>query len=183
MRDSQKVFDELLALKIREGDHRAFELLVKRWNKSLIAFVYRFTHDFEVSKDIIQECWISIYQGLNKLQEPEKIKPWMYRIAHNKTIDYLRKHSKTTSTDFPEDVQAEEKSDEVDDRVELIRKLINQLPAQQKAILTLFYLERQPIKEIANILKVPIGTIKSRIFYAREKLKRKYKEVYNETYR
>lgn len=166
-----KVFDELLVIRCNEGDNKAFELLVKRWNKKLLAFTYRYIKDFDVSKDIVQESWVSIFKGLSKLKEPSKFHSWAFRITYNKVMDQLRGNQKNEaileSNEFEESEEIETDSDEIN-----ITTYLDQLPIEQRTILTLFYLEELSILDITGILNIPAGTVKSRIFYAREKLKK-----------
>lgn len=177
--NKDKVFDELLILKCQEGDTKAFELLIKRWNKKLIYFACKFTHDIVVAQDVAQNTWIAIHKGLYKLQDPSKFSTWAFRITYNKTMDALRS-TKAKSEVLLEDNIDIEDAIEPDDSWNTISELLKKLPEQHQLILTLFYLEQQSVKDIATVLKLPEGTIKSRIFYARELLKRKYKEVNHE---
>ncbi len=164
----ESVFDELLILKIKEGDATAFELLVKRWNKKLLAFVFRYVNDFESSKDIVQDSWTAIYKGVSSLKEPSKFKTWAFRITYNKIMDYL--NSLKRQREVLE--HANDENEEEPEEFFNLQKLLETLPSVQKTILTLFYLEEQSVKQISDILQMPQGTVKSRIFYAREKLKK-----------
>lgn len=179
--DKNKIFDELLILKCHEGDTKAFELLIKRWNKKLIYFASKFTHDVETAHDVVQNAWIAIHKGIYKLQDPSKFSTWAFRITYNKSMDALRSAKTKGEVMFDEQVDIEDKI-ESDDSWNTIDELLKKLPQQHKLILTLFYLEQQSIKQIAAVLKLPEGTVKSRVFYARELLKRKYKEVQHEKY-
>ena len=180
--NTDKIFDELLILKFREGDTKAFELLINRWNKKLISFAYKITHDMESAHDIAQESWISIHKCLGRLQEPSKFSSWAFRIAYNKSMDYLRQEKKQNQTELLPDHEELTTNESDIDNWSTVSSLMEHLPIQHKTILVLFYLEKQSIKEIAVILELPEGTVKSRIFYARELLKRKYKEVQNEKF-
>lgn len=180
--NKDKIFDELLIFKCREGDQKAFSLLISRWNKKLVFFAYKFTNDIESARDIAQESWISIHKGLNNLNDPAKFSTWAFRITYNKSMDYLRQQQRASQI---ETMPAENTDDELEDYHDdaaTVSELLSKMPAQHKTILTLFYLEQQSIRQIASILKLPEGTIKSRIYYAREFLKRKYKEVKNEAH-
>lgn len=177
--NKDKIFDELLILKCHEGDYRAFALLIKRWNKKLIYFACKFTHDIETAQDVVQNAWIAIHKGLYKLQDPSKFSTWAFRITYNKSMDALRSAKNKSEVTLNEKMDVEDSIEE-DDSWNTISDLLKKLPEQYKLILTLFYLEQQSVKQIASVLKLPEGTVKSRIFYARELLKRKYKEVNHE---
>jgi len=172
----EAVFDELLVLKVQDGDAKAFSLIVNRWNKRLISFAYKIVHDVDVSKDVVQDTWVAAFKNISRLKDAGKFSSWIFRLTHNKAIDIIRKQQlKTTEIedDIVEDVAE-------DDQWKNVERQLKILPADQKLILTLFYLEQQSLKQIADILKLPTGTVKSRLFYARENLKKKYKEVYYE---
>ena len=162
------IFDELILLKIKQGDTRAFEILVKRWNKRLLSFTYKYTKSTEIAKDIVQDSWLAVYKGIDKLKDPSKFSTWTFRIVYNKIMDWAKNQQKeqTYANEVAGSDEVEERTEEID-----INQFLEKLPSAQKAILTLFYLEKQSIKQIAEILDVPSGTIKSRIFYARERLK------------
>lgn len=177
--NKDKIFDELLILKCHEGDTKAFRLLIKRWNKKLIYFACKFTHDVESAQDVVQNSWIAIHKGLHKLQDPSKFTTWAFRITYNKSMDALRSSRNKNEVALNDQADFEEVKEE-DDSWNTISDLLKKLPEQHKLILTLFYLEQQSVKQIASVLKLPEGTVKSRIFYARELLKRKYKEVNHE---
>ncbi len=165
----ESVFDELLILKIKEGDTKAFELLVKRWNKKLLAFTVKYIKDSETSKDIVQESWTSIYKGISKLKESSKFSTWAFRITYNKIMDHLRQAMK--QKEVIDNIDIEEENGDTEGEID-IGKLLETLPATQKMILVLFYLEGQSIKQISEITGTPQGSVKSKLFYAREKLKK-----------
>lgn len=176
MTKKDAIFDELLVLKVQDGDSKAFGLLVNRWNKRLISFANKIVHDVDIAKDVVQDTWVAAYKNMNRLNDARKFSSWIFRLTHNKAIDTIREQKLKTTT-FEADI-IEEKIE--DDPWMPIERQLKRLPADQKIILTLFYLEQQSLKQIAEILKLPAGTVKSRLFYARENLKKKYKEVYYE---
>lgn len=181
--DKDKILDELLIYKCRDGDQKAFGLLIKRWNRKLISFAYKFSRDMDSARDIAQESWISIHKGLNRLNDPAKFSTWAFRIVYNKSMDHLRSQQKQSQIEASSDeIVDNELNDHHHHDAATVSELLAKLPVQHKTVLTLFYLEQQSIRDIASILKLPEGTVKSRIFYARELLKRIYKEVKNETH-
>lgn len=183
--ESAKVLEELLLIKSQQGDRKALSLLVKKWHPKVVRHAQFIVHDHEAAQDIAQECWHSVVKGLSRLQDPSRFGSWILRITHNKAIDWIRKNKKepeeellevykdTGETDLPE------LSSEMTE-VEKVKKILTILPDQHRLILTLFYLEEQSLKDISRILSLPKGTVKSRLFYARELLKKKYKEVHHE---
>ncbi|GAA0893834.1 sigma-70 family RNA polymerase sigma factor [Fulvivirga kasyanovii] len=180
--DKDKILDELLIYKCRDGDQKAFGLLIKRWNRKLISFAYKFIRDMDSARDVAQESWLSIHKGLNKLNDPAKFSTWAFRIVYNKSMDHLRSQQKQSEIEASTNEVANDELDDYHTDATTVSELLGKLPVQHKTVLTLFYLEQQSIRDIASILKLPEGTVKSRIFYARELLKRKYKELKNETH-
>ena len=170
---SDKILDELLVLQAQDGDNKSLAILVKRWHKKLVAYCYKQTNDLEVSKDIVQESWQAIIKSIRTLKDPAKFRVWAFRIVHNKVVSWIR------------DIQKERTMEqEVINEADLliaeepdfgpIRRAINQLPENQKEILNLFYHHDYSVQEIAEILKLSSGTVKSRLFYARQKVKEYY---------
>jgi len=178
--NKEKVFNELLVLQSQQGNTKAFELLVKRWNKRLISFAYKYLKNIDQAKDVVQDSWISIHKGLSRLSSPKKFNTWAFRITYNKVMDEFRKKNEFISDEGLEVAESEELATIDTDKWLSVADILKQLPPAHKSILKLFYLEQQSIKEISVILALPEGTVKSRIFYARELLKKKYKEVYYE---
>jgi len=176
----EKVFTELLVMQSQKGNTKAFELLVKRWNKRLISFAYKYLKDIDQAKDIAQDSWISIHKGLNRLSDPTKFNTWAFRITYNKIMDEFRKKNEFISDEGLEVAENTELETIETERWSSVAEIIKKLSPAHKSILKLFYLEQQSIKKISSILALPEGTVKSRIFYARELLKKKYKEDYYE---
>jgi len=181
----KKVFDGLLVLQCQNGDKKAFSLLVKRWHLKLCKQAFWYVKDPEVAKDIAQDCWTIIYKRIYNLQEPNSFGSWALTIVHRKSIDWLRKEknadkklhayyedSKTSYDTVKDDTPISDDNNFTStDNIKVIMKAIKNLPQNLQIILRLFNLEECSINEISSILKISKGTVKSRLFYAREKLK------------
>ncbi len=173
---TKKVFDSLLVIQCQSGDKKSFTLLVKRWHIRLCKHAYRYTHDVEASKDIVQDSWQIIMKRIHSIKNPNSFGSWALTIVTRKSLDWLRKN-KVESAQLTEYLDMNKES-MVDDTVNtnetviiILKKAIYQLPANHQIVLTLFYTEEYSIQEIANILHISVGTVKSRLFTAREKLK------------
>lgn len=173
---SNNILDELLVLQAQDGDNQSLAILVKRWHKKLIAYCYKQTNDIEVSKDLVQESWQSIIKGINSLNDPAKFRVWAFRIVHNKVVSWIRKVQKERAMGHEIINENDLEVNEVPD-FGPIRRAVNLLPENQKTILTLFYHHNYSIQEIAEILSVSKGTVKSRLFYARQKVKEYYQTL------
>lgn len=166
--ESHRVFDELLILRAQNSDAKALELLIKRWHKTFLKYATRILKNQTVAQDIMQESWIAIVKNLKNLNNPAHFSPWAYRIIHNKAMDEFRKQKKEIK---PEEESIGTEMVE-DDRLEKVIHHLNAMERGDKYIMTLYYLEEMPIAEIAFVLSIPPGTVKSRLFHARNKLKK-----------
>ena len=169
-----QVFDELLVLQYKAGDTKALTLLIKRWHKRITLYAFRNTRNMEASKDITQDVWIVAMQGLKRLKSNTKIGSWLLSITHNKSMDWLRQKEKDRQVEPVEHEPVGAHSQ--DERLQQMRLALKQLNTDHHNILSLFYLEGFTILEIMQILKLSKGTVKSRLFYARESLKKELKQ-------
>jgi RNA polymerase sigma-70 factor (ECF subfamily) len=172
----RQVFDEWLVLSYKSGNSRAMALLVRRWNPKLILHIYYRTNDLEVSKDIAQDCWIAILNGLPKLREPSDFGVWALRIANNKAVDWIRKQQKERimlDYNHHHNLPDEMSGDEKDARLAAIREAYKQLDNRYRMLLNLHYRQGLGIRQMARILNISEGTVKSRLFKARSELKKK----------
>jgi len=170
---SNKILDELLVLHAQDGDNKSLELLVKRWHKKLVGYCYKQTNDLEASKDLVQESWQAIIKGIKSLKDPAKFRIWAFRIVHNKVISWIRERQKERILE-QEVVQEIEYSMGEEPDFGPIRRAIDKLPNEQKTILTFFYQHNYSLKEISEILNINVGTVKSRLYHARQKVKKYY---------
>ena len=171
---SDKHIDSNLVEAYQSGDQKALVTLVKRWHMVFCEKAYWIVKDSDVSKDIAQECWQTIIDKINKLNDPSSFGSWAIRIVYNKSFDALRKKNK----EFRKlnELQYEQSNYEevYDERTNLKRQLfsaIQNLSEDHQMVIRLFYLEEYSLKEISKALEISIGTTKSRLFHAREKLK------------
>lgn len=173
----EKILDSWLVMQTREGNKKALTMLVKRWHKKLCRQAYWYTNDMDAAKDIAQDCWPSIIKNLKKLKDTSSFGSWALSIVTRKSIDSLRKNKREKKhLEFYFESNNSRLVDKEDstadgDAIGLLRASIQNLPVQQQLILNLFYLEELSLKQISEILDIPIGTVKSRLFNAREQLK------------
>lgn len=172
---TDKILDELLIVRLKDNDRKALSLLVKRWHNKLIWQSYQVIKDTDEAQDIVQDSWQAIIAGIIQLKDISSYKSWMYRIIRNKSIDRIRQlqRERKMKEGLGEEVQYEntQETSTKENEVALVRKFIEKLPHDLKEVLTLFYLNTQSVDEISGILGVPKGTVKSRLFRAREQLK------------
>ncbi len=177
-RTQEDIEDELLVLKCQDGDGEALEVLVARWQPRLVRLAWRLTAEREAARDVVQDAWLAIVRKLKRLDDPARFRPWAYRIVTNKCADWTRR--RVAQRKAAKDLQsaaAEPKhgdpstvTDSADEAARL-RHAVTQLPDEQRAILSLHYLDEMSVAQIAEVLGVPVGTVKSRMFHARNRLR------------
>ncbi|MHC4581178.1 MAG: RNA polymerase sigma factor [Planctomycetota bacterium] len=172
--DLSKIENELLVMAAQDGNPAALEKLVSLWQKRLWNYVFGLTADVHASWDITQQRWLEVIKGLRKLREPRSFKAWAYKIATNRAIDWLKDRNRKRP--------AERDSTEVDcsrkDDDSQVRELIQRLKHDSRVILNLHYFEQLSVVEISIALSIPQGTVKSRLFTAREELKQLWEEYF-----
>jgi RNA polymerase sigma-70 factor (ECF subfamily) len=166
---TQQIADEWLVLQSQDGDARAFEQLVSRWQERLWRHARRLIHDDAAAWDVVQEAWMSMLKGLRRLDDPGAFSGWAYRIVTFKSIDHIR--SGRRRREVEEQQQARTVNPAGDDDVEELRAALLELSVEQRAILSLHYREELGVERIAEILGIPAGTVKSRLHRARAALK------------
>lgn len=178
---------EIVSRIIKEG-FRAFELLVKEYEKLVFFVINRLVHDVQDKEDICQEVFIKVYKSLPKFKFESKLSTWIARIAYLTAINYLKKYRNNQQSDYPENIDnyhfTEDNPEQVLTRKnasEYLNSLIAQMPLAYKTALTLYHLNEFSCQEIEQITGTPEGTIKSNLFRARKLLKEKMeKDLKNE---
>jgi RNA polymerase sigma factor (sigma-70 family) len=161
-----QIYDELLILKCQTGDKAAFEELVERWGKRLWHYAYKVTGSDSVAWDIVQETWVGIIKGIRKLSDIDVFPQLVFRILNNKCADWLRKCHLQSKLDSELSRQSQDEPDakqDIDIKSELLPAAIMKMSTEQRLLLMLRYNEDFDIGQIAEILGVPEGTVKSRL--------------------
>ncbi|MFD2561149.1 RNA polymerase sigma factor [Aquimarina rubra] len=177
MTNTNKTFDSLLVLQCQSGNKKAAAILVKRWHEKLCKQAYWYSKDIEASKDIAQDSWSTILLKIHHLKDPNSFGSWALTIVTRKSYDWLRKNKKELEhlNSYSENLYQDSMGDDTcdkDDRIMIVlKKAIKTLPSDQQMVLHLFYLEGYSVKQIGKIANISTGTVKSRLFTAREKLK------------
>lgn len=170
-----------LVLRVLGGDHEAYGNLVYRHQDSLYAFALRMVGAPDTAKDLVQSALIKAYQSLRQCQEPERFGPWVFRILSNRCKDYLKSRR---GHDRPlEDTWADTRADPAEEafRGELGAKLdlaLRRLPASQREAFILKHLEGLSYEEIADLLGTSVGSLKMRVYRARETLRESLRDLF-----
>jgi RNA polymerase sigma-70 factor (ECF subfamily) len=177
-RTAEQIRDEWLVLRSQGGDAASLTELVDRWHQRLLRHVLRQTGGHDEAADVMQEVWVTIVKKLRRLRDPACFPRWAYRITTAACADWVRKQQRDRR--LRESIDEEQNpGDQVsaDDRqsiseIDLLRRAIGRLPADQRSVLTMFYLDELSTAEIAEALRIPVGTVKSRLYHAREQLRK-----------
>jgi RNA polymerase sigma-70 factor (ECF subfamily) len=171
---AHQVLTELLVLRAQAGHGDAICLLVRVWQERLLRHARRLTEWHDDAEDILQDSWMDIASGLHGLDDPARFGAWAYRIVTRRCALRIRRQQRRREVErkfAAMHVPAPER-EAATDAIDAVRVALRQLPAEQKAILELRYVDDFGIKQIAEILGIAAGTVKSRLFSAREHLRK-----------
>lgn len=176
MKKPNLISDAELILAYQSGNTSAFTALVKRWHITFCNLAFWYVKDADVAKDIAQESWTIILRKIQDLNEPAKFKSWSISIVNRRAIDWLRSQQREHKKlhQFYDAGKGTRNEDVKEERQELrlrLLKAIDDLPEDQQRVIRLFYTQNYTLKEISVLLNISVGTAKSRLFHAREKLK------------
>ncbi len=184
---SNQTSDQKLVERVQKGDNGAFDLLVLKYQHKIVNLVMRYVRDPELAQDITQEAFIKAYRALPRFRGESAFYTWMYRIAVNTAKNYLAAqrrrpmeleldmqdpeqyelHAKLKETDTPEGITL---SNEL---MEIVENAIAALPEDLQTAIILRELEGMSYEEIAQTMECPVGTVRSRIFRARDAISNK----------
>jgi RNA polymerase sigma-70 factor (ECF subfamily) len=182
--------EQLMSSLVKEGDLKAFEELIIRYEESLFHYIYRYIGDFHTAQDLFQETFYLIFKNRRSFNADLRFSTWAYRIATNVCIDELRKKRRELEVPLEENKLAHESSLQFRDRgvnpnpfdssleeklikkdvEEKIKDLVNSLPEKLKSVFVLSEYQELPCREIAKILEIPLGTVKSRLHHGFKQL-------------
>jgi len=170
--------EQLPVAEARAGNAEAWESLFRRYRLPLYVYVFELVRDEQTSLDLVQETVINAYRHLGTLRDDEKFGSWLFGIAHQKCIQHWRGQDR--ETELQEELASEPLMDE-DIPVDLLireeqeaefMKLLEKLPWPQRSALVLHYVEDFSLEEIARVTGTNIGTVKSRLHYAKRALRK-----------
>ncbi|TNE78066.1 MAG: RNA polymerase sigma factor RpoE [Gammaproteobacteria bacterium] len=181
--------DKLLVARVQKGDKRAFDLLVMKYQYKVHAIVSRYIKDFDEVNDVVQEAFIKAYRALAKFRGESAFYTWLYRIAVNTAKNYLvAKNRRPPASDVDaseadyfegserlRDIDSPESLLYRDELESAVDQAIKNLPEDLRTAVTLREFEGLSYEEIAEVMDCPVGTVRSRIFRAREAIDEKIK--------
>ena len=168
-----RIRELFLVRQFQRGNADAFMSLVRRYESRLLYFLRRFERDPERALDVLQEVWLSAWSTRSSLRDANAFRTWIYRIAHGKIVGTIRQEMRRRKTEMeaPREVStAANVTEAAVEIAELVHVALMRLTPEHREVLTLRFLEEMPISEIAEVTKLPIGTVKSRLHYASQEI-------------
>jgi len=173
--------DSELVQSTLSGRESGFEELVRRYQRPIAAYVYRMVGDYDAALDLTQEVFIKVYASLSRYRPEFKFSTWIYKIAHNAAIDHLRRHATREAIANSETDRVEvtietrrlspEQESERTERCSEIETVVQLLPPPYRELILLRHSQDLSYEEIAEVTGPPLGTVKNRLFRAREAMR------------
>ncbi|OEG00230.1 RNA polymerase sigma factor SigW [Vulcanibacillus modesticaldus] len=184
--------DNKLIRKAKAGDMQAFAELVYQYKDKIFNLAYRMLGNTQEAEDVSQETFLRVYSNIDRYDEKYKFSTWIYKIATNLSIDRIRKRRTTYSLDdywneeegldwytrLPNQSIGPEESIISNEEINQVHKAILNLPEKYRVIMTLRYVEDLSIKEISEIVNLPISTVKTRLLRGREYIRKEISNKY-----
>lgn len=185
-----KVFtDSDVVSAVLGGDREAFSLLVERYQRGLATYIFHMIHHYEEALELTQEVFIKVYENLNRYDGQYKFSTWLYKIASNHTIDHIRRQHMTTlpiqetaadgsPTEIPLESATLNPLDAYTNKAILadVQRAVDELPSEYRELIILRHFAYRSYEEMAKITGLPLGTVKNRIFRARQILMERLKD-------
>lgn len=172
--DDQAVYQQLLVVRIQLDDRAALAELVGLWERRLLYYVRRLLADEEDARQVMQEAWIKVIGSIQSLHDPARLAPWLYSIARFTAIDHIRDAAarRQLLAALPQDAVDGESVDQFErfDDAEQVHYGLSQLSVVDRDVLTLYFLNDLSVADVADVLQIPVGTVKSRLYHARRAL-------------
>jgi RNA polymerase sigma factor (sigma-70 family) len=190
-REAKRKEEDSLIKEALSGDQKAYKRLLELHRTTIFHIIFKIVHNKEEADDLVQETFMKAFCSLASYKKEYRFTTWLYKIAANSSIDYLRKKKlETFSIDEPVETKDGERGIELADwtynpeqdfsskqKIFSIEQAIDSLPKKYREVIVFRHKQDKPYEEIAEILKIPVGTVKARIFRARELLKKKLKSL------
>lgn len=191
--EHQRSADRIMVEKVLSGNTRAFGMVIKQTEGLVAQIVFKMISDREERRDIAQDIYLKVFQKLDSFRFQAKLSTWIARIAYNTCINHLEKHRLWTFKDLDniqnddETLNVQEYVDQNDIEEKLFRAEFNtmlqveldKLPEIYKLLITLYHHEELSYSEIAQVVNLPEGTVKSYLFRARKMLRERLEIIYN----
>jgi len=170
----QALEDDLLVTRCKLGERSAFDQLIERWHVPLWKYTRRLTGDDEAAAESVQDVWLRVLRGIVRLRDHERLRAWLFGIARRVVMDRLRDAYAAPAIEAIDlsTIASEEDTRDLELEISALHEELEQLPVIEREVLALFYLQELSLKDLADVLGVPVGTVKSRLFRARNLLRK-----------
>jgi RNA polymerase sigma-70 factor, ECF subfamily len=183
--------DQQLVLASKRGDQDAFSQLVLRYQRRIYNLVYRMVQHYEEASEITQEAFLAAWQGLPSFRGDARFATWLYRIAYNCALRQLearkRERALHAALQAEQALDGDDHQQQAEARLDareqqaVVQEQLAHLPAKYRIVLILRHLQEMTYEEMAEILAMPVGTIKTHLFRARNLLKERLQALYRES--
>ncbi|MDG3006593.1 RNA polymerase sigma factor [Paludisphaera mucosa] len=161
---------ELLVIRCQRGERAAFDELIRGWERRLFVYIRKLVSDEEEAWQLLQEIWLQVLRGITSLRQPRFFPVWVYQVARNTVMShYRREYSRAVSLQADVPVRGDD-FDGFDD-AESVHAGLSRLAMPDREVLTLYFLNDLSIAETAEVLGIPPGTVKSRLYRAKRALR------------
>ncbi len=170
-----QLYERMLILRCQAGDEAALAELIARYSPGLRLFLQKLVGQAATADDLLQETWFDVYRKINGLQNPQALTAWLYRIARDKAYRVLRRRPEPIAPadeNWTDSIPAAEETF-TREEAEQVRAALDQLPLEQREVLVLRFVEDMSYEQIAEVIARPVGTVRSRIHYAKLELRKK----------
>jgi RNA polymerase sigma-70 factor, ECF subfamily len=175
--EADRLYERLLVLRCQAGDEGAFEQLVARYHPRLGYYLRRMLPREDQADDVLQEVWLAVFRALPRLTDPGGLAAWLYRIARDKAAVRWRGHRAEHSLEEPDSVEEPARADEFNQEdAQEIHAALARITPEHREMLVLRFLEDMSYEQIAQVTGCPIGTVRSRLYYAKSALRRAIEE-------
>jgi RNA polymerase sigma-70 factor (ECF subfamily) len=175
---AERVYRSVLVVRCQAGDRAAFEELVELYQPRLRYFLAKMVGDDHAADDLLQDVWFDVYRGVARLADPGAFPAWLYRIARNRALGDLRKKRHPLSSLEGIDLAEEEEDDDFSaEDAERVHAALGRLAPELREVLLLRFVEGMTYEDIARVTSCHLGTVRSRIHYAKRALRRVMEEA------
>ncbi len=177
----KEISDEKLADLVKQQNHQAFAALMSRYQDKIYRYILHWIRDADQAKDLTQDTFLRVYENIYSFDSSLKFSAWLYRIAHNLTVNFIKRNKRMVNVDHDTLNWLDSLRGEFDDAIAKIERqeltkevgeLCHFLPLKYREVLCLFYQEDKSYEEIADILRIPVSTVGVRLRRGRQLLKK-----------
>jgi RNA polymerase sigma-70 factor (ECF subfamily) len=176
--DPDRLYERLLVLRCQAGDEGTFAELMERYQPRLRYYLRKMLFGMGEPDDVLQDVWLDVFRSIARLNDADAFRSWLYQVARARALKVLRK--RRLSFEPLEDVESAEIGPETEiftaEEVQRVHRALDELPAAQREVLVLRYIEDMSYEEIARIVACEVGTVRSRLHYAKRAVRTRLKK-------